>query len=128
MPRSTQVIMTETMAPVVAVSSLASRLAGCKAIVFIDSEASEGALIKGYSPSPNVGAMAGVFWLLAVQLDLAVYIERAPTDGNPSDGPSRGDLDEAMQHGAVPLPARHLDLTENLDDWARQAGHRARRS
>ena len=61
---------------------------------------------------------AGLFWHVALQLDLGVYVDRVPTDGNPADDPSRGRLDDVKRRGAAILPSDlRLQYTENLKDW-----------
>ena len=103
-------------------SPSSSRIVGCNAIVLVDSEAAEGALVKGCSSSGDIGSMCGLFWALAVYYEVHVYSERVPTDGNRSGGPFRADLGEVLKFGAVPIPSAHLHLAERLDSWEKQAG------
>ena len=82
--------MTEMIAPVVALAALGSRAAGQQILVMVDSEAVEGALVKGASGSHDLDVLAGIFWAICVHLRVAPYVDRVPTDGNPADDPSRG--------------------------------------
>lgn len=61
-------------------------------MIFVDSEAVEGALVKGYSARSDLCELVGVFWQMALELRLNVYIDRVPTDANCSDCPSRNKL------------------------------------
>ncbi len=67
--------------------------------MLIDSEAVEGALIKGYSGAEDVCALSGIFWDLAASLKCQIYIDRVPTDANPADYPSRNDLEKGEAVG-----------------------------
>jgi hypothetical protein len=102
-PRKHQVAMIEMVAPVVAMHALAARVQDTQLLVFIDSEAVEGALVKGYSPQPDLGNLAGAFWAYSVKNSVAPYIERIPTDANPADDPSRGKYQFLLGMGAVRL-------------------------
>ena len=65
----------------------------------IDSEAVEGALIKGYSGAEDVCELVGLFWDLAAALKCSICIDRVPTDANPADYPSRNDLQKGREAG-----------------------------
>ena len=54
-------------------------------------------MIKTSSARKDVCELVGVFWDLALDLRVQVYIDRVPTDANPADGPSRGRLFHADQ-------------------------------
>ena len=62
-------------------------------LLFVDSEPVQGALVKGYSSKEDLCELVGVFWSLALEIQVNLYIDRVPTDSNPSDPPSRNDLD-----------------------------------
>ena len=85
--------MIEMFAPLVAQENFAELLRGKRVLLFVDSESVEGALIKGYSARWDLCELTGVFWLKALEDDTLYYIDRFPTDGNCSDGLSRGVLD-----------------------------------
>ena len=68
-------------------------------MLFVDSEPVEGALIKGYSARWDLCELCGVFWLRAQELDALIYVDRVPTDSNPSDGLSRNDFGVAKSCG-----------------------------
>ena len=91
--------MVELFAPVVALIMLGEIIRGMKVLIFVDSEPVEGALVKGYSSRSDMCLLTGVFWRLAHKYDIKVYIDRVPTDSNPSDGLSRNRLDEARSLG-----------------------------
>ena len=74
-------------------------LHGCDVHLFIDNKAAEGSLIKGYSSSNTLAAVAGSFWTAAANSSLRMWIGRVPSRLNPSDGFSRGDFSLAELHG-----------------------------
>jgi hypothetical protein len=73
-------------------------------IVYVDAEAVEGALIKGYSSRSDICQLVSVFWDLALELKCLVYIDRVPTDANVADGPSRFNFRDAVEAGWVRVP------------------------
>ena len=90
--RKTQIVPIEMLAPIVALATFGPMIRGKDIILFIDSEAVEGALIKGYSAREDLSELVSVFWDLALELRVNVYIDRVSTDANPADWPSRNDL------------------------------------
>ena len=75
-------------------------------VLLVDSEAVEGALVKGYSARSDVSLLVGQFWQLAQSLNASVYIDRVPTDANCSDGPSRNKVHIGSRLGWVEVQAR----------------------
>ena len=100
LPRNTQIVMVEAFAPAVAIDALRSDMEGANILLLVDAEAVEGALVRGYSSREDLCELAGLFWSLACELDIGVYVDRVPTDGNPSDGPSRGRPEELAALGS----------------------------
>ena len=90
--RSTQIVPVEMVAAVLALETFADRIRGSDILLLIDSEAVEGALIKGYSSREDLCQLISVFWDLAFQLRVRVFIDRISTDANPADWPSRNKL------------------------------------
>ena len=91
--------MVELVAAVLALTSFGPSLRGKHVLLLIDSEAVEGALIKGYSGTEDVCELVGLFWDLAAALKCQIYIDRVPTDANPADYPSRNDLVRGREAG-----------------------------
>ena len=91
--------MVELIAPVLALTSFGDSLRNKHVLLLIDSEAVEGALIKGYSGAEDVCELVGLFWDLAASLKCQIYIDRVPTDANPADYPSRNDLIKGREVG-----------------------------
>ena len=119
LPRKTQIGMIELVAPLMALEALGKRVDGCRIIVLVDSEAAEGALARGYSGVEDVCALAGLFWRQCVARGIAPYIDRVPTDGNPSDGPSRKKRQPLISRGAPwrpppPVSSTLVKLSEEL--------------
>ena len=90
--RKTQIVPVEMLGPIIAISTFADRLFGCDVLLFVDSEAVEAALVKGYSSKSDLCDLIKVFWDLVFKLRIRVFIDRVATDANPADWPSRNDL------------------------------------
>ena len=93
LPRKSQIAMIELLATVVALKTFAPRLRGSLALLFVDSEPVQGALVKGYPSKEDFCELIGVFWRCALDLGVNIYIDRVPTDSNPADPPSRSRMD-----------------------------------
>ena len=91
-PRKSQIAMVELFATVVALATFKEFLEGKWCLLFVDSEPVQGALVKGYSAKEDPCELVGIFWSIALDLKVNLYIDRVPTDANPSDPPSRADL------------------------------------
>ena len=89
LPRKSQIAMVELFATVVALKTFEVYLAGSWSLLLVDSEPVQGALVKGYSAREDVCELVGVFWKLALDLKVNLYVDRVPTDANPADPPSR---------------------------------------
>ena len=102
--RSAQIVPVEMLAAVLALETFKERLRGADIILLINSEAVEGALIKGYSSKEDLCELIAVFWNLAFQLRARVFIDTILTDANPADWPSRDRLHigEAVGWRSVP--------------------------
>jgi len=72
----------------------------------IDSEAILGAIVKGYSDGCDICNTAAMFRGTVRSRDVEVYADRRPTDGNLSDGPSRGSWRIAAAPGWAFVPAQ----------------------
>ena len=119
--------MIEAIAPAMAIDALGDVIRGARIILLVDSEAAEGALIRGYSGTEDLCALTGIFWRLCVSRvsrAIAPYIDRVPTDGNPSDGPSRGRSGELLARGAVRIAPR--EVSRVLATWSGHWGSRSR--
>ena len=86
----------------VALATFAPLLRGRRVLLFVDSVAVGGALVKGYSSVEDFCELVGQFWQLALDLDILIYIDRVSTDANVSDGVSRLDETHARACGWVP--------------------------
>ncbi|CAL1129875.1 unnamed protein product, partial [Cladocopium goreaui] len=90
--RTTQIVPVEMIATVLALETFAERVRGADVILLIDSEAVEGSLVKGYSSRDDLCRIISLFWDLAFQLRVRIFIHRVSTDANPADWPSRDKL------------------------------------
>ena len=96
----------EGLAALVALSTWAQRLRGSWVTLYIDNQAAEVTLAKGYSRSLLMAKMSASFWRLAERNHIGVFIQRVPSSLNPSDALSRGDDSEALSLGATRVRAR----------------------
>jgi hypothetical protein len=105
LPRATQICMVELFAAVAALETFGDYLRGKTVLLFVDSEAIEAALVKGYSSRSDICELVGVFWDKVQSLKCMLYIDRVPTDANCSDGASRDKLQvgEALGWKTVPF-------------------------
>ena len=99
--RATQIVPVEMVAPIVALWTFADRVKGADVILLIDSEAVEGALIKGYSSKSDLCGLVSIFWDVSLEFQARIFIDRISTDANPADWPSRGDLDRGLEAGWI---------------------------
>ena len=100
-PRMTQIVPVEMIAPILALETFKDRLIGSDLIILIDSEAVEAALIKGYSSKEDLCDLISVFWDLVFEIHARVFIDRIATDANPADWPSRGNLARGEEVGWI---------------------------
>ena len=93
MPRKTQICLIELVGVIIAFETFRDYLQGKTVLLFVDAEAVEGALVKGYSARSDVCELVGLFWDMALDLGCSVYIDRISTDANCADAPSRNKLE-----------------------------------
>jgi len=99
--RGAQIVLVELLAPLIALYTWKTFLHGRTCIFFNDSTTAESMLVKGYSNAAvDANAVIAEFWHLACDVEICAYIDRVPTDCNPSDGCSRGStFVDAPTHG-----------------------------
>ena len=88
------------------VQALGDRLRGLDVLLFVDSKAAEGILLKGYSKSPQLAVIASLFWKTVRQGRASAWIDRAPTHLNVADAISRGCFSSALALQAEKLQAQ----------------------
>ena len=91
--------MIELLGALAAIDHLALRLRGRRAILLVDSELVESALIIGGSNKEDMNELVTIFWDVVLRNDTCLFITRVPTDSNPADGPSRGFFTELELRG-----------------------------
>lgn len=99
LPRNTQIVPIEMVAPILALMTFRDRLLNTDLLLLIDSESVEASLVKGYSSREDLCDLISAFWNLITELKVRVFIDRVSTDANPADWPSRGDLSRGRQAG-----------------------------
>ena len=104
-PRKNQIVMVEAIALPIAAATFAEALKDKMVLWMIDSDSVLGAMVKGYSDREDICSTAGIFWQQMREMGVDVYLDRIPTDGNLSDGPSRGFWATAMKAGWRIVPA-----------------------
>ena len=97
--RKSQIVPVEMVAPILALETFRDRVVGSDVLLFIDSEAVEAALIKGYSSREDLCDLISVFWELVLELRVNIFIDRVATDANPADWPSRDCLEIGQRAG-----------------------------
>jgi len=95
----------ESLAASVWVSTFGPGIRGQDVLLFIDSAAAEGSLLRAYSSSRHLTALAGCFWTTSANHQLRVWIGRVPSNVNPADGFSRSDRSLGKRHGWAEVPA-----------------------
>ena len=98
-PRGNQIALVELFGAVLALSHFGAELAGKRVVMLIDSESALDALIKGQSKFSDVIKIVKIFWELVADYHLDLYLDKVSTDANPSDGLSRGKVEEAKALG-----------------------------
>jgi len=101
LPRKTQIVLVEAFAAVLVVEGFREMLRDRKLLLFIDSDPVHAALVKGYSSKEGLFSLVGFFWFICADASIAAYLDRVPSDANPSDCPSRGIFDDLLRAGAV---------------------------
>ena len=115
LPRLTQIGMIELLASVVAVEHMFKAMAGKTALLFVDSEAVEGCLVKSSSSREDQEDLVSIFWDLILEADIGINISRVPTDG-----PSRGDCSELSRRGAIWVQPKVPEYILDPEVWRRR--------
>ena len=110
LPRANQIALVELIAPAAVFRAYPSLVANRRIVLLVDSEAAEGALVRGYSSLADMADATGLFWDLVRDAGASVWIDRVPTDANLADGPSRGDLASLSALGSEALRPNWLAL------------------
>ena len=87
--RKTQIVPIEMIAPILEIETFRDHLRNKDVLLLIDSEAVEAALVKGYSSKDDLCELVEIFWELALEYRINLFIDRVSTDANPADWPSR---------------------------------------
>ena len=82
----------ETLGALFGLMTFQKDLGSSDVLLWIDNEAAEGCLNKGYSSDREMAALTGEVWLLADKLDICLWAMRVPTAANVADPLSREDL------------------------------------
>ena len=95
----------EALAALVWLETFRACLQGADLVLFLESEAAEGSLLKGYSSSRSLTAIAGALWALSASLQARLWVGRMPSRLNPSDEVSRRDRHWAREQDWSEWPA-----------------------
>ena len=115
-PRKSQIAMVELFATIVALETFKQELKGSSALLFVDSEPVQGALVKGYSAREDMCELVSVFWRCALALRANFYIDRISTDANPADHPSRDRMDVGRKLGWIEVEPKFPSLQRGLSE------------
>ena len=108
LPRKTQIVMIEALALPVAAETFRNLIRGRNVLWLVDSDPVLGAAVKGHSAREDVCSGITSFWEIIRDEGAKVYLDRIPTDGNLSDGPSRAMWRPAGQCGWATVTAKIL--------------------
>ena len=93
-----QVISQAELAVVVATRHmLKERLSGRRVIYFIDNEAAKFSLLRGTSGKESMQQLTAAFHAVDLAFPSIAWVERIPSESNPSDAPSRGRSSECVK-------------------------------
>ena len=93
-----QVISQAELAVVVAMRHmLKERLSGRRVMYFIDNEAAKFSLLKGTSGKEAMQQLTAAFHAVDLAFPSIAWVERIPSESNPSDAPSRGRSSECVK-------------------------------
>ena len=106
LPRKTQIVMIEALALPVAAETFRSLIKGRNVLWLVDSDPVLGAAVKGHSALEDVCSGIIAFREIIRDEGAKVYLDRVPTDGNLSDGPSRAVWRPAGQCGWATVTAK----------------------
>ena len=111
LPRQTQICMVELIAAVLAVDFWAQTFVGKHALLLVDNEAVESALIKGYSTKEDSGDLVAIFWGIVHRADLCLYQPKRwrQQRGLPRRREERRYLE---RYAAFPRSSRHRSLAK----------------
>ena len=110
--RDSRINEAEALAALVFVTTFTHILQDCDVLLFVDSSASEGVLIKNYSSSPCMCMISAAFWDVLFAHRAGVYIHRLPSALNLADSFSRGDDAIGVEYGwqkvrpVIPAPGK----------------------
>ena len=107
--RETQIVMIEAVALPVAAETFRGLIRGKNVVLLVDSDPVLGAAVKGYSAEEDIYSGIAAFWEIIREETARVYLDRIPTDGNLSDGPSRAAWNLVGQCGWATVQARIPD-------------------
>ena len=79
----------EMMAVLAAVRGWKELIKTCRVVLFTDSEAVRGAFLKSWSANDDSDKMIILIFQVEIDFDVPVWIERLPSQSNPSDILSR---------------------------------------
>ena len=99
------------MGPLIAFSTFAETLRGGDVRALIDSAAARGVLIKTYSASRHLTAIAVALWRTVGAFDVAMWLAHVPSKANLADAPSRGDFQLAEKLDWQRLQAKVPDCS-----------------
>ena len=118
----------ESLAAVMWVETFGPAIKHADVCLFVDSAAAEGSLLKGYSSSPHLAALAGQFWASAASYGLRMWVDRVPSSLNPADELSRDSDKQARGKGWQQVVGRvpHPEKWSFLHDAAKIRAAEAR--
>ena len=99
----------ELLAPALALYELRGILQNKSVIFFIDNNAASGALIRGASSNSVIDKYVALFWKIANQFNITVWVERVASKSNIADHPTRDN--------PLPIPHRGKRVFWSFEEW-----------
>ena len=123
--RKTQINLYEALATVLLLTTFATELRRQDVVIFVDNATAKGSLVRGFSASADIAAVAAVFWELVAQGSIRAPLAWVPSALNVADGPSRpsepGAAEFLSSLGAV-YKSPGLHMWDLVDVFLRRLG------
>ena len=110
----------EMMAVFAAFRSWKELISSNRVVLFTDSEAVRGAFLKSWSANEDSDKMVGAIFQVESDFDVPVWIERVPSQSNPSDILSREVVAEFR--GAERTEVDPAEMWSSLTKWSSTTG------
>ena len=117
--RKTQINVYEQAAVLLALGTFAPLISNRRVLIYIDSNAALGSIVKGHSNRQDINLYAGTVWHLLAKHKITAFFMRVPSKQNPADAPSRGEFralrrDKGARWAAPVWPQQAMGLLDTV--------------